>query len=185
MSTYRERRLARAARLDDWAEKNAAKAEAKHAAVNQIADMIPMGQPILAGHHSQGRHQRDVNRIQSGMSKAIELDQKAESQASRAANIRAAAEVAIYSDDPDAVEALQAKIARLEEDRTAIKAYNAAVRKGTANVADLPPDLERELAGIIRVGMDNNGGFPSFVATNIGGNISRLRKRLSALAVAS
>jgi len=40
--------------------------------------MIPMGQPILVGHHSEGRHRRDLKRIDSGMRKAIEESEKAD-----------------------------------------------------------------------------------------------------------
>ena len=30
----------------------------------QSCDMIPMGQPILVGHHSEGRHRRDLDRTE-------------------------------------------------------------------------------------------------------------------------
>jgi hypothetical protein len=51
--TTRERREARAARLREWADKREAKSTAAFDAVRQIADNIPMGQPILVGHHSE------------------------------------------------------------------------------------------------------------------------------------
>jgi hypothetical protein len=40
--------------------------------------MIPMGQPILRGHHSERRHRRDLDRIDSRMRKSIEESRKSE-----------------------------------------------------------------------------------------------------------
>src|SRR5437660_3812315 len=109
--TYRERRQARAERLRGWADGRDAKAAARFAAVDAIADNIPFGQPILVGHHSERRARRDQGRIHAGMRAGIENTRKAESMRSRAANIEAAADRAIYSDDPDAPERLRQRIA--------------------------------------------------------------------------
>lgn len=127
--TYRERREARADRLRDWAAKREAKAVASSAAVRAIADGIPFGQPILVGHHSQRHAERDRDRIWSGMRRTAEHLEMAERHTQRADNIEAAAERAIYSDDPDAVEALRERIATLEAQREREKAANAAYRR--------------------------------------------------------
>jgi hypothetical protein len=37
--------------------------------------MIPFGQPILVGHHSEGRARRDQGRIESGMRAGVESQQ--------------------------------------------------------------------------------------------------------------
>src|ERR1700733_8393719 len=104
--TYRDRRLKRAEKLRDWSASNETKSDAKRDGADRIADGIPFGQPILVGHHSEGRHRRDLARIESGMRAAIELGDKAETQARTADNIEAATEAAIYDDDPDAIERL-------------------------------------------------------------------------------
>jgi hypothetical protein len=65
--------------------KNAA-ADARHAAAQHIADGIPMGQPILVGHHSEKRHRADMRRIDSGMRAAIALEAEATTAAGRAAS---------------------------------------------------------------------------------------------------
>ena len=57
------------------AEERAATARGK---ADQIANMIPFGQPILVGHHSEGRHRRDLDRINKGMRTTIEESRKAE-----------------------------------------------------------------------------------------------------------
>ena len=46
-----------------------------------------MGQPILVGHHSERRHRRDLDRIDSHMRKSIEEDKKADYFSNRAANL--------------------------------------------------------------------------------------------------
>jgi triosephosphate isomerase len=51
----------KAARLRDRAANVSAKGEAAYAASNRIANMIPMGQPILIGHHSERRHRRQAS----------------------------------------------------------------------------------------------------------------------------
>lgn len=65
--TYRERREARAEKLREWAAKRDAKSAAGFQAARTVADGIPLGQPILVGHHSEKRHRRDIARIDSGM----------------------------------------------------------------------------------------------------------------------
>ena len=63
-------------------QERADKAEARRAVAHQKADtiagMIPFGQPILVGHHSERRHRRDLDRIDRNMRTAIEEGKKAE-----------------------------------------------------------------------------------------------------------
>jgi hypothetical protein len=182
--TYRERREARAERLREWATKREARAEQAAASVDALASLIPLGQPILRGHHSQGRAERDRDRIVNGTHRVVEHSTKAREFTNRAANIEAAAEHAIYSDDADAITRLTERIAGLESERDTIKAYNAACRKGTADPATLPAKLARELASSIRVWGDvqcPGGRFPSYTLCNLSGNISRQKRRLAAL----
>jgi hypothetical protein len=44
---------------------------------HQILDIIPPGQPILVGHHSEGRHRRDLARVDRYFQKAGEEDEAA------------------------------------------------------------------------------------------------------------
>jgi hypothetical protein len=174
MSTYRERRLARADRLDEWSGSNAAKSDAAYAGVKQIADMIPMGQPILVGHHSERRHRRDIARIDSGMRASIETGRKAERQASSAAEIRAQAERAIYDDDPDAIERLTVKLAELEARREMVKAKRAEIRK--THKAQLKGLTAWEREEVMRA-----AGAPQYSIANMGGLITTTRQRIARL----
>jgi hypothetical protein len=74
----RERAAARAERFETYAENAQKRAEEAHRKVRAVADMIPLGQPILVGHHSEGRHRRDLDRIHNGMGKSIAERDKAE-----------------------------------------------------------------------------------------------------------
>lgn len=161
--TYRERRMARAERLRTWAESREAKSEAAYEGARRIADNIPLGQPILVGHHSERRHRRDIDRIHNGFGASFEHARKAESMRARADSIEDAADRAIYSDDPDAIERLKERIAELEAERESRKAANAAWKRSDP-ATRLP---ERP--------------WPSYSLSNLSGNIARLRGRLNAL----
>ena len=187
--TYRDRRAARADRLRGWADKRSAKASARFAAVDRIADGIPFGQPILVGHHSEGRARRDASRIDSGMRAGFADSAKAADMRSRADNIDAAAAIAIYSDDDDAVDRLTAKIADLVAKRDRIAAFNASCRKAakTGGTGDfsLLDDAMRANWDVVNKYTHYNigpgGALPSYASSNLSGNISRLRARLASL----
>lgn len=183
MSTYRERREARAERLREWADKREVKAEQAYSAARQTADMIPFGQPILVGHHSQRRAERDFDRIHRNMGKSIEHAKKAEEMRRKADNIEAAADAAIYSDDPDAAERLADKIATLEAERDRIKRYNATCRKGAPDRSILTDDEVRDLESCLRYAAFQCKGeaFPSYVLSNLGKKITTAKKRLAEL----
>ena len=53
----------RADRLEQRADCHYDRFQTQHARANAIASMIPMGQPIMIGHHSERRHRRDLARI--------------------------------------------------------------------------------------------------------------------------
>lgn len=87
----RERAADRSERLGERSEKHGQAAEAAYQQARRIGDMIPMGQPILVGHHSEGRHRRDIDRIDRNMQKAHdsrvyseELQRRAEHNAQKA-----------------------------------------------------------------------------------------------------
>jgi protein-L-isoaspartate O-methyltransferase len=63
----------RADRFGEYSERRTADAESAKRGVAAIADNIPLGQPILVGHHSEKRARKDAERINSGMRKAIKM----------------------------------------------------------------------------------------------------------------
>ncbi len=184
-STYRERREARADRLDGWADGREAKADADSERGRAMFDAIPFGQPILAGHYSQGRDTRYRARAGATLDRAHEHRTTAERHRSKAANIRAAASAAIYSDDPDAVERLTEKLADLEAQRDRIKAYNATARKGQPDRSLLDAKQLASLESCERHQPEyftrKKQQMPSYALANLSGTIKTTRDRLAAL----
>jgi hypothetical protein len=86
-----EQEAARAERMEDRADALEAKAD-RHATLSDagdraehaILDMIPAGQPILVGHHSERRHRRDLDRAEGHRRKASEHAEVASTAADRA-----------------------------------------------------------------------------------------------------
>lgn len=189
MTTHRERLERKAERRRDWADSREAKADAASKTAHDIGAGIPMGQPILVGHHSEKRARRDVERINTAMGAVVDNSHMADTHREKATNIERALRQSIYDDDPDAIEQLTAKIERLEAKRARIKAYNASCRKAakTGGVGDtslLDDQQRQELATTARVcayQLGTGGAMPAYELTNLGGNINRLRKRLEAL----
>lgn len=93
-----ERAEARADRFEDYSAKRAEDARAARNAVARIADGIPLGQPILVGHHSERRARKDAERIQSGMRRAVQMWETSEYWISRA---KGALSHAKYKERPD------------------------------------------------------------------------------------
>lgn len=84
-----ERSQARVGRLEDRAAREQAKADQRYAASRKIADGIPFGQPILLGHHSQARAERDARKIRSHMDASLEHQARADQAAAAAASAAA------------------------------------------------------------------------------------------------
>lgn len=79
-----ERAEDRAAYHGEVADSAAAKSEAAWNAEHGILDMIPMGQPILVGHHSERRHRRDLERAESLRRRGMAEAERAEHHEQRA-----------------------------------------------------------------------------------------------------
>lgn len=93
-----ERAEERAERFEDYSERRAEDSERAHAAVETIAGCIPLGQPILVGHHSERRARKDAERIENGMRKAVKMWQQSKYWEDRA---QGAIRHAKYKERPD------------------------------------------------------------------------------------
>ena len=148
--TRRERMERRAERRKDWADSRKAKAEQSFGSAQSIASCIPLGQPILVGHHSEKRHRRDLERIDSAMRRGIESEKMASEHLSKAAGIESALDRSIFSDDENAVEALEKKIVELEAQRDRNTETNKAIRRKLKTGQIVPAYVNSNLGGRIR-----------------------------------
>lgn len=189
MSTHRERREARAERLREWADKREAKSEAERRKSEDATAGIPFGQPILAGHHSQRRHEKAIDRSWAALGRSVESDRMAKRHAEKARNIEGQLAASIYSDDDDAIERLRERIDGLEAERDRIKRYNASARKaaktgGTGDVTILDDEQRANLLSVARYApyqLRAGNALPAYSLSNLSGNIARNRKRLEQL----
>jgi hypothetical protein len=83
--SMRERAADRAERLSERSGKHARAADVAAAEAHRIMDGIPLGQPILVGHHSERRARRDQERIHSKTRQSIDEASYSAHLASRAA----------------------------------------------------------------------------------------------------
>ena len=78
MNDFESQRAEKAARSRELAAKHENISTGRHLAALQRLEMIPLGQPILVGHHSEKRHRKDLTRIDEHLAKAKEHHDKAE-----------------------------------------------------------------------------------------------------------
>jgi hypothetical protein len=154
--SYEEKKSQRIDRLRGAAEKARTEAQRVHDRAMEQAQIIPMGQPILVGHHSERRDRKTRARIGGMFDRAYALDKRA-SEFARSA-LAAEKNQAISSDDPSACERLQERIDALTTRRAEMVCKNRAARKAGTPV----PHEAWELS-------------------NIGANIRRLTARFQEL----
>ncbi|HEX7666658.1 MAG TPA: DUF3560 domain-containing protein, partial [Polyangiaceae bacterium] len=179
-NAFEAKKAARIERLRERAARLKGEAEASSRAAHAIADRIPMGQPILVGHHSEKRHRGDVERIHRGHGRAAELSKEATTLERRAE--RSETSGAVSSDDPDAIPKLHAKLADIERDRERMVAANRAVRSSDPRAALRAlgfSDMLIEKA--LTPDFMGRVGFPDYALGNAAAEARRLRKRIEQL----
>lgn len=177
--TRKERQEARAERYREYAENAVKRATAAFNASNDAVANIPLGQPILVGHHSEKAHRRALERSNGAMMRSVHESEKA-------AYYRQKAEAAenndnIYLGDDDAIERLKEKIAELTTLQEQMKGANKIIR------AKALSDIEKIEAlvhlGISRPKANKMVGaqiiFPGYALTNNNAKISAARKQLA------
>lgn len=127
--TRRERLERKIEKRKEWAEKARKRSAGRFGSAKALADQIPFGQPILVGHHSERRARRDAERIRGNMDKGCEEQRKAEHHESKASGLEDQLERTVFSDDEDAIEKLEARIAENEKVAETYVRINKAWRK--------------------------------------------------------
>ena len=129
MNTYQEKKQARIDRFLALADSIGTKSDSAYNKAASMASMIPFGQPILIGHHSEGRDRRYRARIERLFGNSFELQDKAEYYRSKA--LSAQNNNAISGDDPEAIQKLREKIESIKANNEASKLANKALRKAS------------------------------------------------------
>lgn len=178
--TRRGRLEAKAKKRQEWAEKAETRAAQRFAAARAISDLIPLGQPILIGHHSERRARRDADRIHANLSKGVQESDLAAHHAAKAEGLERQLGQSVFSDDADAIQQLEARIAERTAQLERRKAINKEIRRGPGWEARLAPPLtEAEKAELLSLARAWAGvykpGFPAYSLTNLSATIRRDR----------
>lgn len=176
--TTRERLERKLEKRREWSANAAERSTAEFNRSHNLLAPIPMGQPNI-----NGALTGVLKRADSAMRRSCEDMERAEYHAEKARGLERALKTNIYSDDEDAIEKLQEKIARMEELQDAIKIANKVIRDKkiatpeakAAEIKRLAGDFfgRRDLAEAIA-----GGGFPSYILQNNNANIHRCQERL-------
>lgn len=150
-----ERAEERSERFEGYQERRAEDAQRAHDYVQRIAEGIPLGQPILVGHHSQRHAERDAKRIENGMRKAVRAFETSEYWKRRAA---AAISHAKYKERPDVR-------------HRRIKGLEADQRKHQRS-ADEAAACARIWDKVPRVEWDKQTAFATYIAGRTSGGVT-------------
>jgi hypothetical protein len=188
MNEYESRQEERRQRYLALADKHDKLASAAHRRARDAVAGIPFGQPILVGHHSEGRHRAALKRQDNAMQASIDHDKKAAYYRGKAAGVDHAG---ISSDDPDAVVKLLEKIEAAEASQKNMKAANRILRSKKL-------DDEGKVAALVEMGFSEatarrtmepdfagRPGFPAYMLSNNNANIRRMKARVEELRAAA
>lgn len=144
------------------------------------ASNIPLGQPILIGHHSEGRDRRYRDKIHNDMGKGFGLLDQAEKARSQAQAVGGA----ISSDDPDALVKLRGQLQHARASQDLMTTANKQIRKHKGDEA-------ATIAALVGAGMTESSasealkpdfmgrvGFPAYALSNNNANIRRIEQRI-------
>lgn len=177
------------ARIDSYkrlAEKNKVNSSLSYKAARELGDMIPMGQPILVGHHSEASHRRHIQKIDNNMRASIEADNKAKYYDRRADSAENGS--AISSDNPKALDLLREKLASLEKNHQWMVDANKVIRNKKLSEVEKVDYLVT--AGITESMADEilhprydyiQPGFAAYALSNSKGNIKSVKDRIAQL----
>jgi len=173
----KEKQEARADRYRELARKAEQQSNDAYNRSHRLVDHIPMGQPILVGHHSERAHRNLLDKSWNAMGKSVELSKKADYYQGKAE--AAENNTSIYMEDDDAVERLQEKVEELEKQQEVMKSANKIIRnKKTADIVKVDQLKELGISESTALLLIKNGGFASYRLTNNGACIRNTKKQL-------
>jgi hypothetical protein len=183
-SNYEEKRANRLERYERLASKFSQESDIRYQRFKSLLSVIPMGQPILVGHHSEKGHRSLLKKADNNMRKSVEADDKSKYYADRAETVEN--NHAISSDDPNALERLQEKLAGLEKNQELMKKCNKITgSKKLTEAAKIEQliglGLKESTAMEIMTPRYGRVGIPSFKLTNNNATIRTVKQRIERL----
>lgn len=178
MNHYEDKQAARKARLEELALKAEEQADSLSVQAKKMADVIPFGQPILIGHHSEGRDHRYRARINKTFENAYALHEKAEAYREKVLSV---GNGGISSDDPDAIAKLREQLTELEASQEKMKKANVLVRRQDRTGLAQLGFSEKSIDSLLAPDFCGRLGFPKFRLQNNNANIRRIKLRILAL----
>ncbi|WP_461791390.1 DUF3560 domain-containing protein [Pedobacter sp.] len=178
---FEERKQNRIDHAEEQARKNEAKANALSQTASEMASVIPMGQPILVGHHSEKRDRNYRAKIGNTFQRSIDASKKADHYREKAKTIES--NTAISSDDPEALDKIDAKISQLEKLQAFMKSANKCIRKNDKEGFLKLEGATEAIWQMLNTPDHFHGvGYPLYRLTNNNANIRRLKIRRAQLA---
>lgn len=136
--TLSERAAERAERFDGLSSKRERDAENAQRQAGAVGERFAMGQPILIGHHSQRRAEKDKERIEGAIRKAVSLFETSEYWQRRA---EGALGHAAYKERPEVrfrrIKGFESEVRKLDRERDERAKYHAAVMSPNLTEAKL------------------------------------------------
>ncbi|MBL4781815.1 MAG: DUF3560 domain-containing protein [Porticoccaceae bacterium] len=182
---YKEQQEARKDRMLERADKASEESQATYNRAKDMASVIPFGQPILVGHHSEQRDRNYRNKIHNTFGKAFDLDGKADHYRQKAATVGNAG---IASNDPEAIEKLKDKLTGLQRSQEIMKTVNKIIRAAKLTDAEKTAEIvaagllsEAQAIEILKPDYCGGVGFASYSLSNNNAEINRTKKRIAGL----
>lgn len=198
MNSYEAKVEARRERLERAVERAERLSASMISSARKMAEIIPFGQPILVGHHSEKRDRNYRARIERRYSRGFELSRKAEKLRWILASVGNAG---ISADDPEAVVKLKEELAKVtdlgEKMVAANKVCRAFWKAGCRNAesgAEIWARYLEKLREVIPGISDTSAvdllnpvysfhgiGFPKYAISNNSANRRRIEGRIAQL----
>jgi len=176
---YQERKEEKISSYSERARKANQTASQEFNRASEMGKIIPFGQPILVGHHSEAGHRRLLKQIDVKYKKASEADEKAAYYQNKADN--AACNSSISCDDAEAVNRYKSKLEKLEAAQERMKAVNKAWKQGKDALNSL--GLSDEEIEKIKSKMPSyeKSPYPTWALSNNNAEIRRVKQKLDEL----
>ena len=186
MNSYEERQQERKERYLQLAEQAERESSAVWSEAQRMADAIPMGQPILVGHHSERADRAFRGRIDAKQHKACDLSSKAAYYRDKAESVGTGG---ISGLDPDAVAKLEKELEKRIKAQEEMKAANKAVKmkdieKGNAKLREMGY-TDSNISELRKPDFCGRIGYPDYALQNNNASIRRIKERIADLQAAA